>query len=112
MAFLVCLGVAILIKADGRVVWVHDGECDLISLHKEREVDGAFLFGHGGRGLDGIFEKVRKYVGERAFDGGKALREGDLVAGADGEFFRFFEIDRDDGVDDRIQAVGVGGGTL
>ena len=88
MAFLVCLGVAILIKVDGRVVWVHDGECDLISLHKEREVDGAFLFGHGSGGLDGIFEKVRKYVGERAFDGGKALREGDLVAGADGEFFK------------------------
>ena len=90
MAFLVCLGVAILIKADGRVVWVHDGECDLISFHKEREVDGAFLFGHGSGGLDGIFEKVRKYVGERAFDGGKALREGDLVAGANGEFFRVF----------------------
>ena len=34
------------------------------------------------------------------------------MAGADGEFFRFFEIDRDDGVDDRIQAVGVGGGAL
>lgn len=112
MAFLVCLGVAILIKVDGRVVLVHDGECDLISFHKEREVDGAFLFGHGSGGLDGIFEKVRKYVGERAFDGGKALREGNFMAGADGEFFRFFEIDRDDGVDDRIQAVGVGGGTL
>ena len=40
------------------------------------------------------------------------MRERYFVAGADGEFFRFFEIDRDDGIDDRIQAVGVGGGAL